>query len=197
LHRVVFHASAYGAWPSIAERGLRTAAQLLVADERARSVPRTANVEVDDGSGHPATVRDQRQMLRAAIEDHLDGVDLREWLGIVNERVYFYARQKDLTTLLTRYQESEGQDVMVMDTARLLAAAPGRVEVTEVTSAAPVPWTRCPCRGRGTFVPIERYQGNVADIEEVTVVGGLEQVGPLVTRVVRYHPDHTAEVLVA
>jgi hypothetical protein len=194
---VVFHASAYGAWPSIAEGGLRTAAQVLAADERARSVLRAANVEVDDGSGHQVTVRDQRQMLRSAIEDHLDGVDLRQWLELVNERVYFYARQKDLTTLLTRYQESEGQDVMVMDTARLLAAAPGRVEVTDVASAAPVPWTRCPCRGWGTFVPIDRYQGNVADIEEVTVVGGLEQVGPLVTRVVRYHPDHTAEVLVA
>jgi hypothetical protein len=35
----------------------------------------------------------------------------------------------------------------------------------------------------------------VADIEEVTVVGGLDDVEPLVSRVVRYHPDRTTEVV--
>ena len=38
------------------------------------------------------------------------------------------------------------------DTAKLLVAAAGRVEVADVASAEPVAWTRCPCRGRDTFV---------------------------------------------
>ena len=136
-------------------------------------------------------------MVRSGIEAHLDGVDLPGWLDIVNERVFFFARQKELTTMLARYQESEGQDVVVVDTAKLLVAAAGRVEVADVASAEPVAWTRCPCRGRDTFVAIDRYQGSVADIEELTVVGGVEPIAPLVVRVVRYHPDRTAEVLVA
>ena len=197
LHKVVFHASAYGSWPAIEESGLRTTAQLLAADDGRRRALRTANVEVVDAAGHHITIRDQRHMVRSGIEAHLDGIDLSEWLDIVNERVFFFTRQKELTTMLARYQESEGQDVVVVDTAKLLAAAAGRVEVADVASGEPVPWTRCACRGRATFVPIGRYQGGVADIEELTVVGGLEPIAPLVVRVVRYHPDHTAEVLVA
>ena len=40
-------------------------------------------------------------------------------------------------------------------------------------------------------------EGPTADIQEVTVVGGIESVGELIVRVVRYHPDRTTEVLVA
>jgi hypothetical protein len=195
LRKVVFHASAYGAWPAIAELGLRTAAQLLAdsADPRLGTV-RSKNIEVV-ASGHPVTIRDQRPMARAGIEAHLDGIGLDEWLVALNERVFFFARQKGLTTLLARYQESEGQDVLVFDTARLLRSAAGRVEVTTVNVAEPASWNRCPCRSRATFVPLAAYSAAIDDIEEVTVVGGVERVADLVSRVVRYHPDRTTEVL--
>jgi hypothetical protein len=135
-------------------------------------------------------------MMRANIESHLDGVDLGQWLEILNQRAFFFARQKDLTTFLGRYREM-GQDVLVFDTARLLTAAKGRVEVATVGSTAPVPWERCPCRNRSTFLPIDSFAGDVADIQEITVIGGVEQVPDLVVRVMRYHPDRTTEVLVA
>jgi hypothetical protein len=196
LRKVVFHASAYGAWPAIAELGLRTSAQLLgdVADPRLGEV-RKDNIEVAHDSGHQVTIRDQRPMVRAGIEPHLDGIALDEWLDLLNQRVFFFARQKGLSTLLARYQESEGQDVLVFDTAKLLTAAAGRAEVTTVNPAEPVSWNRCPCRGRSTFVPVDAYTGALDDVEEVTVVGGVERVTDLVARVVRYHPDRTTEVL--
>jgi hypothetical protein len=196
LRKVVFHASAYGAWPDIAELGLRTSAELLgdIADPRLAEV-RKRNIEVKQESGHQFVIRDQRPMVRAAIEAHLDGVGLDEWLDLLNQRVFFFARQKGLSTLLARYQESEGQDVLVFDTARLLAAAAGRAEVTTVSPAEPVSWNRCPCRGRSTFVAVDSFLGAVDDVEELTVVGGVEAVRDLVVRVVRYHPDRTTEVL--
>jgi hypothetical protein len=196
LRKVVFHASAYGAWPAIAELGLRTPPQLLAGsgDPRLNTI-RDKNLDLVHESGNQVTIRDQRPMARAGIEAHLDGITLEQWLAVLNERVFFFARQKGLTTLLARYQESEGQDVLVFDTARLLRTTAGRVEVTIASPAEPVSWTRCPCRSRATFVPIDDFAGAVDDIEDVTVVGGVDRVNDVVVRVVRYHPDRTTEVL--
>jgi hypothetical protein len=196
LRKVIFHGSAYGAWPAIAELGLRTPSQFLPGpgDPRLNTI-RNKNVDIIHDSGHQVTIRDQRPMARAGIEAHLDGTTLEEWLAVLNERVFFFARQKGLSTLLARYQESEGLDVLAFDTARLLRAAAGRVEVTTVTPGEPVSWTRCPCRSRATFVPVDDYAGAVDDIEEVTVVGGVDRVADVVVRVVRHHPDRTTEVL--
>lgn len=152
-------------------------------------------MNLEHPSGHLVRVRDQRPMVRAGIDAHLDGIGLGEWLSLLNDRVFFFARQKDLTTLLARYQ-AEGQDVVVLDTARLLAAAGGRVEVTTVSPGAPEGWSSCRCRGRDTFVPLAEFTGTVADIMEVTVLGGLGEMGALVRRVVRHHPDQPPEVLV-
>lgn len=194
LRKVLFHASAYGAWPLIAESGLFPTSALLAGDPRAQA-PRSQSIDVAHPSGQAISVRDQRSMIRANIESHLDGIGLAEWLDILNERVFLFARQKDLLTFMGRYQETEGQDVLVFDTARLMAAAKGRVEVATVSPTEPVPWQRCRCRNRTTFEAIDTFDGDVAEIQEVTVVGGLQNVGDLVTRVTRYHPDRTTEVL--
>lgn len=194
LRPVLFHASAYGAWESIRDSGLRTASKLLAdAGHGPQSGPREAAITLDV-EGTPAELRDQRVLLRSRIEAHLDGVGLAEWLEILDERVHLFVRQKELTTLLTRYQ-GEGQDVLVFDTARTLAVGGERVEVATVISASPEPWANCRCRGRDTFVPLALFEGPVEGIEEVTIVGGLEAVAPLVTRVVRHHPDRTTEVV--
>ena len=197
LRPSLFHVTALGAWPSIAELGLRTAAQLAdLADQHPLTSIRADRLDLVEGDGAwLIRLRDQRPMLRAQIESHLDGVTLQQWLDLVNSRVYFCARQKDLTTLLMRYQ-NEGQDLVVFDTAKLLAAAAERVEVTAVSSGSPVAWGGCPCRGRDTFIPLPSFPGAAADIEEVTVLDGLASVDRLVTRVVRYHPDRSSEVLV-
>ena len=191
---MLFHATAYGAWESIRETGLRTASKLL-ADAGRGPLPGLREAAIGlDVEGTPAELRDQRALMRSRIEAHLDGIGLDEWLEILDERVHLFARQKELTSLLTRYQ-GEGQDLLVFDTARTLSAAGDRVEVATVVSAAPEPWANCRCRGRDTFVPLTLFEGSVDDIEEVTIVGGMEDVVPLVSRVVRHHPDRTTEVV--
>jgi hypothetical protein len=194
--KVLFHASAYGSWPSIAELGLFPASQLIPDDPRLL-IPRNEPLGLKHPSGHDISLREQRPMMRANIEAHLDGIGLTEWLDILNQRIFLFARQKDLLTFLGRYQETEGQDVVVFDTARLMAAAQGRLEVATVSPTAPVAWERCPCRNRGTFEPIDSFVGDIADIQEVAIVGAIEKVPDLVVRVMRYHPDRTTEVLVA
>ncbi len=195
LRKVLFHATAYQAWPSIAELGLLPPNQVLADDPRLGAT-RPGPIHVAHLSGHDISVRDQRPMARANMEAHLDGIGLVEWLAILNERAFLFARQRDLTTFLGRYRETEGQDVLVFDTARLLGSAKGRTEVTTVNSTAPVPWEHCRCRNRDTFEPIDSFAGDVADINEVTIVGGIEHAADLVVRVMRYHPDGTTEVVV-
>lgn len=194
LRKVLFHATAYEAWPSIAEAGLRTATQLVADDPDARTLDRLRDYDVVLKS---ATLRDQKPMVRANIEQHLTGTDLSGWLAMVNQRVFLYAQQKSLTTLLSRSVAAGGQDVVVFDTRKLIHAAAGRVEVVTDELAAPEPWAHCPCRGPETFVPIGTYRGDPADVYEVAVFDGIPDVTGLVTRVVRYHPDHTTEVLVS
>ncbi|MCL2394276.1 MAG: hypothetical protein FWC87_06260, partial [Acidimicrobiaceae bacterium] len=139
LRPVLFHATAYGAWESIRETGLRTASKLL-ADAGRGPLPGLREAAIGlDVEGTPAELRDQRALMRSRIEAHLDGIGLDEWLEILDERVHLFARQKELTSLLTRYQ-GEGQDLLVFDTARTLSAAGDRVEVATVVSAAPEPW---------------------------------------------------------
>ncbi|GAC1311784.1 MAG: hypothetical protein NVSMB12_00630 [Acidimicrobiales bacterium] len=194
VRKVMFHATAYGGWESIAESGLRTAEQILgdVAPARCRE----DDVVREAPAGGTYAVREQRLMARGRIEDHLDGLALPEWLALLNRRAYFFAQQKDLTTHLGRYQHTVGQDVLVFDTARLLRAAPGRVEVTTVSPTQPDGFGRCRCRGADTFVPLAGYRGAPAEVVELTVVDGLESVEGLVGRVVRYHPGGAPEVIV-
>ena len=71
-------------------------------------------------------------MLRANFEQHLDGVDAAAWVAMLNARVWLFTQQKHLTTLLSRYVPAGGQDVLTFDTARLLRAASGRLEVAAV-----------------------------------------------------------------
>lgn len=194
VRRVLFHATSYGAWESIAESGLRTADRALEADGAARV--REDDVIVGAPAGGSITIRDQRLMARARIEDHLAGVSLPEWLALLNRRAFLFAQQKDLTTHLGRFQHTVGQDVIVFDTARMLRAVRDRVEVTTVPATVPDGFGRCPCRGPQTFIPLGLYRGAPADIVEVTVTDGIESVEGLVTRVVRYHPRGAPEVLV-
>lgn len=187
LRRVLFHATAYQAWPSIEAGGLRTASQL--AGDRSLDRLRDQDLILDG-----ATVRDQRPMARANIEQHLVGTDLRGWLELVNQRAFLYAQQK---SLLSRAVPAAGQDVIVFDTRKLVNAMAGRVEVLTDELTAPEPWTHCPCRGPESFLALAAYRGDPADVFEVAVVDGIPDVSGLVSRVIRHHPDRTTEVLVS
>ena len=191
--KVVFHATSYGAWESIAESGLRTADQILEAPAVRF---REDDVVVAAPAGGTYRVRDQKLMARARVQDHLDGINLREWLALLQRRTFFFVAQRDLITHLARYQQSVGQDVLVFDTARLTRAAAGRIEVTTVNPSAPDAFGFCPCRGPSTFIPLGAYQDQPGDVVEVAVVDGLQSVEGLVDRVVRYHPGGASEVLV-
>jgi hypothetical protein len=88
---------------------------------------------------------------------------------------------------------SEGQDVIKLKTAAVLAACHGRVEVT-ISNSGALPRRTHPSQGRGTFVRLATFPADkVATIKEVTVLGGIDIVQPLTSSVIRHHPDGTKQ----
>jgi len=102
--------------------------------------------------------------------------------------VFLFTQEAHVQRLLKAYAD-RGQDVLKLKTASLLAAYEGHIEVSTRNSGA-LPRTSQPSRGRHTFVPLADFPADqVAAIQEVTILGGIDQIEPFVTNVIRYRPD--------
>ena len=191
---MLFHAAAYGAWPSIEANGLRTAAQLFEGAGRPYVAALRADVvELPQPWGAAARLSDQRQFLRGRLDDHLDGIDLAGWAALLDGRVFLYPQQKDVSVLLARHHQ-DGRDLIVFDTPRVLALHRDRVEVATLQLVSFIVGNG-PLLSAAVFEPLVTFPDPVSGIVDVTVVDGIADVGPLVSRVVRYHPDRSTEVL--
>ena len=123
-----------------------------------------------------ATVRDQRPIISRTLVEHLDGVTLDEWLGILNGRAFLFPDEDRAIALAQTYEEqSLPQAVLEFKTSDVLAAAGDRLEVADRNTGAVPREKGCPCRGRSTFVALAAAL-DLRRIQEVTVVDGLQGV---------------------
>jgi hypothetical protein len=93
---------------------------------------RSEYLELPDG--HHAVLRDQRSPGSRRLERHLKDIGEAEWLALLDARVFLFTREPDVRRLLDAYK-AEGQDVIKLKTAALLAACQGLVEVTTSPTA--------------------------------------------------------------
>jgi hypothetical protein len=163
LHPVVYHMAEDGSWPSIRERGLlstqaivdlyqpddETRAEILAAVRR-RKITLTRNGLPD------ITIRDQlpAKFLHASMNE---GVTPQEYLDALNSRVFFWVSIERLKTLLhARYYRNLRHTVLHVDTAELLRAYRGRVQLAPYnTGSMHVP--NAPKRGPDVFVDVTDY----------------------------------------
>jgi hypothetical protein len=193
----LWHCCFIGAWPGICVYGLQSVGGLaelaqVPAPLRERIVQqrRTRPERLQLPDGHQAVLRDQGPLRSRNFERHLKDLDVEAWLALLNARVFLFTRERHVQRLLEAYK-SEGQEVIKLKTSALLAACAGRVEVTTINSGA-LPRTTSPSRGTDTFVPLAAFPADkVATIQEVTVLGGIDNVQPLTTSVIRHVPDGT------
>lgn len=189
------HMTEAGAAGSIERHGLRTAADLAAAGgvEAAIRVRRTASVRFDHPEAGPVVLRDQLPLRPHLLVDRLVGMTAEEWLATLNERVYFWPEAERLEELLrARSYRGREHDVLVVDTAGLVAAHGPRVELSAINSGA-VLWPNAAPRGAGTFRPVADYpfddrlaaRGPRRAIAEVTVVGGVPDLADHLVRVER------------
>lgn len=126
---------------------------------------RTRSERLELPDAHQAVLRDQGPLRSRSFERHLKDIGVAAWLTLLNTRVFLFTRERHVQRLLEAYK-TEGQDVIKLKTAALLAACADRVEVTTINSGA-LPRTTSPSRGTDTFVPLATFPaGKVAAIQE-------------------------------
>lgn len=110
-----------------------------------------------------------------------DGLIPADWYRILNSKVFFWVTRERIERMLNAYEEMR-QTVLIVDTESLLAGHFKSTFLSPVNSGATrfVP----PARGRGTFLPPERYpfrhrrksRGPRDAIAELAVEGGVHDI---------------------
>ncbi len=198
--KLVCHVGAAGVWERISRHGFRTAEQLILqadlTEEERQTLLRTprreaVQLKID---GEEVVLRDQgplfaRKDLTSILES---GVDVSDWIHMLNRRTYFFTDQVSMSKLLEKYVASKGaQDVIWLSPLRFLAAAGTRLELSSQNTGAIARRTG-PQKGTGSFAPLRRFGDRRPT--ELTVVDGLDDLSP-VFRVERYFSDGRRESL--
>ena len=198
--KVICHVGPGGVWEQIANHGFRTAEQLILQadlDEEERqtllTTPRKESVRLSVG-GEDVILRDQDSLFaRKDLKPFLDsGLDISDWVRLLNQRVYFFADETPYKKFLDRYVERDGsQDVIWLSPLKLLAVEDIQLELTSKTAAAVARRTD-PQRTADTFVPLFRFPDKRPT--EVTVLNGLGDLSSVV-RAERHFSDGRRELL--
>lgn len=200
----LFHMATAGSWDSIREHGLWTTQQIAhtsgLAPEEIRTLAelhRPRSVALDHPVLGPVIIRDQAALRPVFAPGRIVGMTMEEWIQVLNQRVFFWLHPARLQGLLgaTRYKRLE-QDVVVVDTASLVAAHSDRIELSPINSGATIQ-LNAPLRGARTFQPIqefpfaERRRGRTLQttIAELSVVDGVPDLRDHVIAVQRWRGD--------
>ncbi len=202
-HPRLFHVTLPGATASILKRGLLPASRLLELFEagpeqrmRLERAPRPAAVPLCHPLHGTAVINDQAPMTAAGLAKCLDdGLAPADWLALLNRRVFFWSGEEGLARLLgARANRMRTVDVLIVDTLGLARAFAETIEICPINSGATM--RRPARRGLSTFTPLlalpyeawSRQRGRRDRILEVTVVGGVTDIGRYVVEVRRAAP---------
>ncbi|MEY9855072.1 hypothetical protein ABH935_000671 [Catenulispora sp. GAS73] len=196
----LYHMAVGGMWPMIQQHGLLPTSHIvttsdLSADEQASLLMRRRSTSVM--IAHPVlgvvTIRDQAPLREEFLTRSLTDMTAAQWLGVLNDCVFFWPHPDRLHTLLTarRYRDRV-QDVVTIDTYSLVEAHHDAIRLCPINSGATL-YPNAPMRGSGTFRTIEDYpfaqrrksHSIPAAIAELTVIGGVPDLHAHVVEVNR------------
>lgn len=206
LYPELFHVSAAGAWPGIAEHGLLSARRLTALfqvrqGERAHLEDRrAAPITLEHGGIGRAVLRDQRPLSLKKLASCLeDGMTVDEWMTMLNDYVFFWPTRARTQRLLRTYSH-ESHDVLVVDTAAFLDRYSSVVRLSHMNTGTTSPMAHP--RGRSTFrrlpeYPLEerrRRYGKAAAVGEVVVPDAVLDVAELTLRVERWNGEQLQRI---
>lgn len=197
----LFHLATAGAWAGMARHGLLSASALLdlhglAGAERAalERDPRPGPHRLAHRAHGPATLRDQRPLRGPALARQLtDGLTPADWCARLNGLVFLFPTRAAADRFAAVYA-GEAHDLLLFDTAAVLACAGERVRVATVNSGAPSARSPTP-RGPATFRSLAEYDGGAGAVREVVVEGALPGAADLVLRVERLEPGRAARTV--
>jgi len=209
LHPTLYHMAEDGTWPSIRQRGLlstRAIVDLYRPDadvrEQILSTVRRDKIELTRAALGQMTIRDQRPA-KFLEECMNDGVSPQDYLDALNGRVFFWLRLSRLTTLLgARLYRHSRHTVLHVDTARLVGAYPGRVQLAPYnTGSMHVP--SMPKRGPDVFTDLADYpyehwlakRPSGEPVVELTISYAIPDIAKFVTKVETWEDGRPIAVL--
>ncbi|MEW5879782.1 MAG: hypothetical protein AB1761_04990 [Pseudomonadota bacterium] len=188
----LYHMAERDSLPSILKHGLLSTSSLLdlyaVNGTRRTAIEsdvRSQSIAIEHAKFGRAVVRDQCPMSVASLRRCLrDGLTPRDWIQLLNARVFFWVSEKRLHGLLNagNYRHQE-HDVLILDTASVVRDYANDIDLCPINSGASIPWVQP--RGKDTFRPIADYpwsywlkkRGRNGDtVVELTVKRGVTDV---------------------
>jgi hypothetical protein len=177
LHPRLYHMATAGALAQIEKYGLlSTEATLdLLKIKGARRADlllkrRPVSVTLEDPQIGKFVLRDQIPMRDAVLAQCLVGMSIPEWYGLLNERVFMWATQQRVETLLAAraYRKSEHL-ILTIDTKALVTKYEKQLRFSVINSGATL--FKPPSRGPKTFSTLEDFSEvhGAKPIVEVTV----------------------------
>lgn len=162
IHPQLYHMAQYGSWPSIRDHGLLSTTALLdlfnIDGRERRTIEgerRRRTIEVIDGSGAVASIRDQRPMSDKKLASCLqDGLLPTDWYRILNRKVFFWLTKERLQTLMGAYSD-QPHVVLEIDTEKLLSVHGDKVCLAPMNTGCTSPMAFP--RGATTFLRPEDY----------------------------------------
>jgi hypothetical protein len=194
-HPRLFHVTLPSALSGIRAHGLLPTSQLLdlfevhgSARARLEHSVRPKAVAIHHARHGTVLINDQKPMTEAALLKCLDGgLTPRDWLALLNRRIFFWCDEEGLARLLgARANRTRALVVIVLDTMRLATAYAHKIELSPINSGSTL---RKPARrGSSTFTPMRelsydawsRKRGGRDRIREVTVLDGITDIAQFV-----------------
>lgn len=192
VHPRLYHVADPGALPGILRHGLLPTSGLLtlfeVPEAERRAIERRRrpeSVRLTHPEHGEAVITDNLPLSEAALEACLDdGLTPADWLLLLNSRVFFWPDEEGLARLLgARLNRNRDRLVLVLDTLGVARRHHRRMELSAINTGSTI--RRPARRGLSTFTPLGRHgceawrrlRGGRDRIREVTVVGGVADVG--------------------
>ncbi|MFJ8613575.1 DUF7002 family protein [Streptomyces sp. NPDC093675] len=196
----LYHLAEAGSAQAITGHGLLPAEHIvststLNADEQAAilSRPRPQKLAIAHPVLGEVTLRDQTPLRAHILDKVLIDMSPQQWLTALNERVFLWLHPERLDQLLgARRNRGRPHDVLVIDTASLVAAHDRRIQLSAINSGATL-YPNAPARGTRTFQTIEEYpfaerlrkRTPQTAVVELAVRGGVHDVADHVVDVFR------------
>lgn len=211
LHPRLYHMAAGDSWPSIHKHGLLPTTHIVgtsgldaVQQHELLVQRRGISMVINHPVYGTVTIRDQLPLRLQFLTPKLTDVTLEQWLGVLNDRVFFWLHPDKLKGLLSaRAYSRKEQDVLTLDTESLVRAHLEQVRLSPINSGSAL-YPNAVARGTSTFARLEDYPyaerrkgRSLADaVVELAVIGGVDDLSKHVTGVDHYiGPDFQHSIL--
>lgn len=160
----IYHMAERGTWDSIRRHGLLSATAALdllgvtgPARDAYEKQQRATFMEVRSASGDRIALRDQKPMPPERLELALtDGTSPAGWYALINAKVFFWAQERRLLTLLNaRHYRHKEHDVLTIESGTLIRQYAERIRLCHMNSGNT--WPMPHKRDTGIFRSIAEY----------------------------------------